>query len=33
VGRSTTQAMVAATITIFITDAMITEFFVSQGAG
>ena len=33
VGRSTTQAMVAATIMIFITDAMITEFFVSQGAG
>ncbi len=32
VGRSTTQAMVAATILIFITDAMITEFFVSQGA-
>jgi phospholipid/cholesterol/gamma-HCH transport system permease protein len=31
VGRSTTQAMVAATIMIFITDAMITEFFVSQG--
>jgi len=33
VGRSTTQAMVAATIMIFITDAMITEFFVSQGGG
>jgi len=32
VGRSTTQAMVAATIMIFITDVMITEFFVSQGA-
>ncbi len=31
VGRSTTQAMVAATIMIFITDVMITEFFVSQG--
>ena len=32
VGRATTQAMVAATIMIFITDVMITEFFVSQGA-
>jgi phospholipid/cholesterol/gamma-HCH transport system permease protein len=31
VGRATTQAMVAATIMIFITDVMITEFFVSQG--
>ena len=31
VGRSTTQAMVAATIMIFIIDAMITEMFVSQG--
>ncbi len=31
VGRATTQAMVAATIIIFITDAMITELFVSQG--
>jgi phospholipid/cholesterol/gamma-HCH transport system permease protein len=31
VGRATTQAMVAATIMIFITDAMITEMFVSQG--
>jgi phospholipid/cholesterol/gamma-HCH transport system permease protein len=32
VGRATTQAMVAATIMIFISDVMITEFFVSQGA-
>ena len=32
VGRATTQAMVMATIMIFITDVMITEFFVSQGA-
>ena len=31
VGRATTQAMVAATIMIFITDVMITEMFVSQG--
>ena len=31
VGRATTQAMVMATIMIFITDVMITEFFVSQG--
>ena len=32
VGRATTQAMVAATIMIFILDVMITKFFVSQGA-
>jgi phospholipid/cholesterol/gamma-HCH transport system permease protein len=31
VGRSTTQAMVAATVLIFVLDLMITKVFVSQG--
>ena len=32
VGRSTTQAVVAATIMIFILDLMLTKIFVSQVA-
>jgi phospholipid/cholesterol/gamma-HCH transport system permease protein len=32
VGRSTTQAVVAATVIIFILDLLITKVFVSQGA-
>jgi len=31
VGRSTTQAMVMATVMIFVLDLMITNVFVSQG--
>lgn len=31
VGRSTTQAMVAATVLIFVLDVLITKVFVSQG--
>ena len=32
VGRATTQAMVAATVLIFVTDLLITKIFVSQAA-
>jgi len=32
VGRSTTQAVVAATVLIFVLDLMITKIFVYQGA-
>ena len=32
VGRSTTQAVVAATVLVFILDLLITKIFVSQGA-
>jgi len=31
VGRSTTQAMVVATVLIFVLDLLITDVFVSQG--
>ena len=31
VGRSTTQAVVAATVLIFVLDLLITKIFVSQG--
>jgi ABC-type transporter Mla maintaining outer membrane lipid asymmetry permease subunit MlaE len=33
VGRSTTQAVVAATVLVFILDLVITKIFVSQAAG
>jgi phospholipid/cholesterol/gamma-HCH transport system permease protein len=32
VGRSTTQAVVVATVLVFILDLLITKIFVSQGA-
>jgi ABC-type transporter Mla maintaining outer membrane lipid asymmetry permease subunit MlaE len=31
VGKSTTQAMVAATVLIFVLDLLVTKIFVSQG--